>query len=86
MTRPPRQVHDCRPLNTVELTPPDYRINLQYLVHSCVELQVKVCRLPYIVCISVTSLPLPWRLWICLSSFVCRILCFKHNCLWAVLV
>jgi len=41
MTRMPQQIRDLRPLKTVELIPPDYRINPQHLLDSCVELQVK---------------------------------------------
>jgi len=42
MTRVSRQMHDLRPLNNVDLTPPDYRINPQYLIDGCVETEVKV--------------------------------------------
>ena len=43
MARPALLMHDFRPLNSVELTPPDYRINAHYLVQSYVEMEVKVC-------------------------------------------
>jgi len=42
MTRAPLQMYDFRPLKTVELTPPDYRISPQHLIDSCVEMGVKV--------------------------------------------
>jgi len=43
MARMPLQnLYDFRPLKTVELTPPDYRINPQHLIDSCVEKEVKV--------------------------------------------
>ena len=43
MTRVPLQMYDFRHLKTAELTPPDYRINPQHLIDSCVEMEVKVC-------------------------------------------
>jgi len=42
MTRMPIHMHDLRPLRTVELTPPDYKINAQHLIDSCIEMEVKV--------------------------------------------
>ena len=42
MTRASQQMYDFRPLKTVELTPPDYRINPNHLCDSCIEMEVKV--------------------------------------------
>jgi len=43
MTRMPQQMQDLRPLKTVDLVPPEYRINPQHLIDSCVEMEIKVC-------------------------------------------
>jgi len=43
MLRMPLPMHDFRPLRTVELKPPDFKINPQHLIDSCVEMEVMVC-------------------------------------------
>jgi hypothetical protein len=42
MSRIPHQIFELRPLKTVELSPPDYKISHQELIDSYLEKEVKV--------------------------------------------
>lgn len=50
MSRIPHQIFDLRPLKSIELLPPDYKINHQELIDGYLEKEVKVLNRYYYYC------------------------------------